>query len=101
MIFLNDTSVYNELQIVGLSVDNHQKSVTYIDNPNGGKLQMQVIEQPNYNVITSGLTWKVDNPQTAEITQNGLLTAKKAGTVTVSVEGNIDGVLKKVLNWLI
>lgn len=93
--FLNDTSVYNKLQIVGLSVDNHQKSVTYIDNPNGGKLQMQVIEQPNYNVITSGLTWKVDNPQTAEITQNGLLTAKKAGTVTVSVEGNIDGVLKK------
>lgn len=49
----------------------------------GNSLQMQVFVNPS-NASDRSFLWAVDNPQIASITQDGLLTAKGYGTVTVT-----------------
>ena len=95
--FLNDTSWQNVLDIVGADAQ-----VSYIANPNGGTLQLAVKERPSGtslqrfngrdNDVTGKVTWSMDRQDVATISPSGLLTAKAAGTVTVTAKAPVGGV---------
>ena len=97
--FLNGTNWQNELDVVGTG-----EEVSYIANPNGGALQLAVKERPSGsslnrfngkdNDVTTHVTWAMDNQNMASISPSGLVTAKAAGTVTVTAKGDIGGVEK-------
>jgi alpha-L-fucosidase len=97
--FLNDTSWQNVLDVVGTS-----EEVSYIANPNGGTLQLAVKERPSGNSlgrfngkdndVTTHVTWSLDNENMASISPSGLMTAKTAGTVTVTAKARIGDVEK-------
>jgi len=97
--FLNDTNWQNGLDVVGTG-----EEVSYIASPNGGTLQLAVKERPSGsslgrfngkdNDVTLQVTWAIDNQNMASISPSGLVTAKAAGTVTVTAKAKIGGVEK-------
>lgn len=64
---------------LGVYGKDEQKTIQGI----GNSLQMQAFVNPS-NASDRAFLWTVDNPQIASITQDGLLTAKGYGTVTVT-----------------
>lgn len=87
--FLNDTSWWNELDINGVG------EASLIADPNGGTLQLEVTERPWEKNVTDQVTWSIDDPDTASLSEDGLVTAKKPGSVTVTAEASLNGVEKK------
>lgn len=83
--FLNDTSWWDVLRINGVG------EASLITNPNGGTLQLEVTEEPYLNDVTSQVSWSIDNESVATISETGLVTAKKPGSVTVSASATLDG----------
>ena len=97
--FLNDTNWQNALDIVGT----HEEA-SYIANPDGGTLQLAAKERPygaslrrfngRDNDVTTNATWTIDNENIASISPAGLVTAKTAGTVTVTAKVELGGIKK-------
>lgn len=83
--FLEDTSWQDVLRINGVG------EASLITNPSGGTLQLEVIEEPYLKNVTDQVTWAIDKEELASISDTGLVTAKKPGSVTVSASATIDG----------
>lgn len=86
--FLNDTSWWDKLNI------NSVGGASQIMDPNGGTLQLEVTENPYLNIVTDQVSWSVDDSDIATVSKEGLVTAKRPGSVTVTAKANLDGVEK-------
>ena len=71
----------------------------YIDRTSGrvaagSTTQIRASVRPS-NAADPTLTWRSSNPNVARVDENGLVTARKAGTVTITVTSNETGVSAK------